>query len=84
MSTDNEPREIFTHESLTHSYYSDLMPSFRDKSEYIHTIEIAAVEQLSTKLKIAKLALEEASKCACESCDLVYDICKVALSEIEG
>lgn len=43
---ENKFRELLTHKSLGHSYDIDEIPDYRDKSTYIHTIEIAAVEQL--------------------------------------
>lgn len=52
-------RQLLTHKGLGFSYDVDEIPSDRDKSQYIHTVEIAALEAAQKEILELKLLLKE-------------------------
>ena len=65
LKVENKFKELLTHKSLHHCYNVDEIPSYRDKSEYIHTIEYAAVEQLKAENNDLKRELADKNKYGC-------------------
>lgn len=56
MSETKKHREFLTFKNLNHSYNFDEIPVYRDKDEYIHTIEYGAL--LEEKQKVEKLNMQ--------------------------